>query len=510
MYEQIQIGKLKPSGRNLLDWSPSRRGCVPAALALAIAWIVASPTARAVDPPPDGGYPNQNTAEGEDALFSLTTGIDNTAVGFHALFSNADGYGNTASGSEALSSNTAGIYNTANGVWALLSNTVGIDNTATGFQALQLNTSGSFNAAHGAGALYANTGGESNTASGVSALGKNTTGNHNTATGSLALLWNTTGNYNTATGDRALSNEVYANTNTGSFNTATGASALYTNTSASNNTANGVNALYSNTTGSNNTATGVDALHNSTTSNYNTADGQGSLYSNTTGRNNTASGQNALRKTTTGSYNTALGENAGYNLTTGSNNIDIGNRGVAGESKTIRVGIQGTQTVTFVAGISGATVPAGVGVIVDTNGHLGTVVSSERFKDNIQPMDKASEAILALQPVTFRYKKKLDPDGIQQFGLVAEQVEKVDPDLVARDEQGKPYTVRYEAVNAMLLNEFLKEHRKGEQQDSKIEQLEATVASLQSALKEQAAQIHMVSDQLAASQTAPQMLVKSR
>src|SRR5205814_6573041 len=106
-----------------------------------------------------------------------------------------------------------------------------------------------------------------------------------------------------------------------------------------------------------------------------------------------------------------------------------------------------------------ATVPSGVGVIVGSNGQLGTVVSSARFKDAIQPMDKASEAILALKPVTFRYKKDLDPDGIPQFGLVAEDVQKINPDLVARDEQGKPYTVRYEAVNAMLLNEFLKEHQ---------------------------------------------------
>ena len=156
------------------------------------------------------------------------------------------------------------------------------------------------------------------------------------------------------------------------------------------------------------------------------------------------------------------------NLTTGSFNIDIGNAGVASESNKIRIGTVGTQTATFIAGISGVTVAQGVGVIVDTDGHLGTVVSSARYKEAIQPMDKASEAILALRPVTFRYKKELDPKGIPQFGLVAEQVEKVNPDLVARDEQGKPYTVRYEAVNAMLLNEFLKEHRKVEEQSSQI------------------------------------------
>src|SRR5439155_21594561 len=138
---------------------------------------------------------------------------------------------------------------------------------------------------------------------------------------------------------------------------------------------------------------------------------------------------------------------------------------------TIRIGKVGTQKAIFIAGISGTTVAEGVGVIVDTKGHLGTITSSERFKDEIKPMDKASEAILGLQPVTFRYKHELDPADIPQFGLVAEEVEKVNPDLVARDDQGKPYTVRYEAVNAMLLNEFLKAHRKMEEQEANIAQL---------------------------------------
>src|SRR5207247_5173147 len=153
-------------------------------------------------------------------------------------------------------------------------------------------------------------------------------------------------------------------------------------------------------------------------------------------------------------------------------------KGKAGESNYIRIGTKGTHTHTLIAGISGATVAGGVGVIIDTNGHLGTVVSSERFKDKVKPMDKASEVILALKPVTFRYTKELDPAGIPQFGLVAEQVEKVNPDLVVRDETGKPYSIRYEAVNAMLLNEFLKEHRK-------VEALEATVAKPESAAAHQ-------------------------
>ncbi len=198
-----------------------------------------------------------------------------------------------------------------------------------------------------------------------------------------------------------------------------------------------------------------------------------------------------------------MGSNAGANLTTGSNNIDIGPPGVAGEANTIRIGATTRQTATFIAGINGATVAGGVGVIIDSSGHLGTVVSSERFKDTIKPMDKASEAILALKPVTFRYKHELDPDGIPQFGLVAEEVEKVNPDLVARDDQGKVYTVRYDAVNVMLLNEFLKEHKK-------VEELEGIVTSLAATVKEQAAQIQKVSAQFEVNKTAPQIVLNNQ
>jgi hypothetical protein len=199
------------------------------------------------------------------------------------------------------------------------------------------------------------------------------------------------------------------------------------------------------------------------------ATGFQALANNTIGNNNTASGLNALSGNTTGSSNIGLGSGGGANLTTGNNNIDIGNAGVAAESSTIRIGTSGTQTAAFIAGIRGVPVAGGQPVTVSASGQLGVRGSSARFKENIQPMDKASEAILALKPVTFRYKQELDPDGIPQFGLVAEQVENVNPDLVARDEQGKPFTVRYEEVNAMLLNEFLKEHRR-------VQELEATVA----------------------------------
>ncbi len=180
-----------------------------------------------------------------------------------------------------------------------------------------------------------------------------------------------------------------------------------------------------------------------------------------------------MLNTTTGSSNVALGESAGINITVGSNNIDLGNKGVATDANTIRIGKKGTQTATYIAGIRGTTVAGGISVLIDNGGRLGTATSSARFKEAIKPMEEKSEAILALEPVTFRYKHELDPDAIPQFGLVAEQVAKVSPDLVARDDEGEPYTVRYEAINAMLLNEFLKEHRKTDEQGARITQLEA-------------------------------------
>jgi hypothetical protein len=237
------------------------------------------------------------------------------------------------------------------------------------------------------------------------------------------------------------------------------------------------------------------------------------LFNNITGNNNTANGAATLQNNTTGSSNIALGFGAGQNLTTGSNNIDIGNVGVAGEANTIRIGVQGTQTKTFIAGIRGTGV-SGMAVKVSASGQLGVMPSSARFKQDIQAMGDASNALLALKPVTFRYKHQIDPDGIPQFGLVAEEVEKVNPDLVARDEKGQVYTVRYEAVNAMLLNEFLKAHRKVEEQEATITQLNkdfrATVAQLATRLDEQAAQIQKVSAQLEASKPAPQTVLNSQ
>ena len=337
-----------------------------------------------------------------------------------------------------------------------------------------------------------------NTVLGDDALVSVTTGFDNTALGFEALNSLTTGSANTATGWTALLDNT-----TGFNNTANGSNSLARNTIGINNTATGEGALFLNTTGSQNTADGVFALGNNIDASQNTATGYDALVFNTSGASNTSVGYNSLLNNTTGSNNIALGASAGINLTTGKFNIDISNVGVAGESGTIRIGTTGTQTKTFIAGISGATVPDGVGVIVGANGKLGTVVSSERFKEAIKPMDKASEAILSLQPVTFRYKPELDPDGVPQFGLVAEEVAKVNADLVARDEQGKPYTVRYDAVNAMLLNEFLKEHRTVEQQQKEIDALKAE-------LKEQRAFIQAVNDRVELNKSAPQTVLNNQ
>jgi hypothetical protein len=423
-----------PHLKESISRSHLRLGFLLIPLAVALAWFAPSPTAQAVSPAPDGGYANDNTAEGQNALFSLTTGIQNTANGFDALFSDTTGSDNTATGSGALTKNTTGFGNTANGSGALLSNTIGKQNTASGVAALQSNTTGNFNTANGDGALQSNTTGAQNAANGGASLLSNTTGSFNTATGDQALRLNTTGNGNTATGFEALLKNT-----TASNNTATGAGALLTNTTGTDNTATGVNALLKNTTGTGNTATGVSALQ-----------------SNTTAFNNTAEGH-------------------------------------------------------------GATASGGAAVFVNSAGELGTLTSSARFKKEIKPMDKASEAILALKPVTFRYKKELDPEGIPQFGLVAEQVEKVSPDLVARDADGKVYSVRYEAVNAMLLNEFLKEHGTVQELKSTAAKQEAIIAQQQKAMevltatvKEQASQIQKVSAQLELSKGAPQMMADNQ
>ena len=268
---------------------------------------------------------------------------------------------------------------------------------------------------------------------------------------------------------------------------------------ANSNTAQGTQALFSNTTGNANTATGVGALYKNTTGSGNTATGMAALGSNTTGVSNTAIGARTLLSAT-GNYNVALGDSAGESLTTGDNNIDIGYNvfGVKGESNTIRIG-NSDIGATYIMGISGQTVVGGAAVFVDSSGKLGTMSASTRFSDEIKPMDKASEAILTLKPVTFRYKQDIDPKSIRQFGLIAEEVEKVNPDLVGRDEKGKIYSVRYDAVNAMLLNEFLKEH-------GKVEKLETTVACQQKQIETLTADLQKVSARLEASKPASQVV----
>jgi endosialidase-like protein len=364
--------------------------------------------------------------------------------------------------------------NTAEGQNALLNLTTGTANTAVGFLSLSSMKKANFNTALGAGTLLVN-GADENTATGAGALLSNTNGNVNTANGAFALFLNTDGAFNTATGDRAL----------------------FSNTDGSNNTANGATALSNNTVGTDNTADGVSALANNVTGNLNTAIGVNALFNNTTGSNNIA-----------------LGFLAGDNVT-GENNIDIGAEGVADDSNTIRIGTN--QRGTFIAGIRGATTANAnaIPVLIDSAGQLGTLSSSRRFKKEIEPMDKASEAILALKPVTFHYKH--DKTGTPQFGLIAEEVARVNPELVVRDNNGEIYTVRYDAVNAMLLNEFLKEHKKVEQQQANIAALTSTVAQQQKGmevltaqLKEQEAQIQRVSGRIEAGKSAPQMVLNNR
>jgi hypothetical protein len=349
-------------------------------------------------------------------------------------------------------------------------------NTVLGEDALFSLDGGSSNTGIGAVALHNNIIGTFNTAVGDHALSTNTA-SFNTATGSYALVNNTTGNHNTANGNAALDGN-----NTGSFNTATGSAALNYNT-----------------IGYDNTADGVFALHVNTSGNYNTANGYFALGSNTTGNYNTANGSAALLSNTTGSLNVAIGTNAGRALTTGSGNVCIGVNvyGVAGESNTTRI-----RNVY-------SSVTSGRAVYVTSGNKIGTLASSRRFKEEIKAMEKASESILGLRPVTFRYKKEIEANGTKQFGLVAEEVEKVNPDLVTCDEEGKPQSVRYEAINAMLLNEFLKEHRKVQEQESTIAQLKSTVMQQQkgmeifaATLNEQASQIQKVSAQVEASKFA--------
>ena len=355
-------------------------------------------------------------------------------------------------------------FTTAEGTNALKNLTTGVGNTATGWHSLFANTAGNLNTNVGAGTLLFNA------------------GDNNRATGALALLNNTSGFYNTADGAFALlSNTV------GSGNTAGGYQALYSNNEGNNNAAYGYIALRDNT-GSFNTGFGSQALVRNLVSN-NTAVGYQALVFNIAGDQNTACGAKALLSDTIGYYNIALGYSAGVN-TAGDANIDIGNQGFAGESQTIRIGQTGVHTATYIAGIAGQTVGAGGSTCyVDNDGKLGVFLSARRYKENIHPMDNASEALYALKPVTFRYKPEYDKSGTPQFGLVAEEVVEVSPDLVTHDAKDELSTVRYDAVNAMLLNEFLKAHRKVQKQEATIALLKSTDAKQEAIIAKQQKQI---------------------
>ena len=448
-----------------------RHNLIP--ILIVIVCLALVPNAHAVNPAPDGGYPGGNTAEGQAALFSLTNGTYNTGVGLFSLRSNTEGSLNTAIGAGTLLVNT-GSRNTATGAGALLSNTTAEGNTANGTFALFSNTMGENNTANGAFALFSSTEASGNTANGNHALFSNTTGAQNTAIGLQALLNNTTGTGNTANGAFAL----FAGT-TGEINTAFGVEALMNNTTGSNNTANGAFALESNTTGEGNTASGAAAL-----------------ATNIDGFQNTAIGAHALFQNTAGSNNTAIGFGAGE-LITGNGNVCIGAffPGVPGESNTTRI-----------KNIATTALNTGMLVEVDADGKLGFITSSRRYKHEIEPMDKASEALFALKPVTFRYNGDIDPAHVKMFGLIAEDVAKVSPDLAVRNAKGEVDAIRFDSINAMLLNEFLKEHKKVEEQQAMIAELRKEMETTVARLKEQDSRVQKVSAQIEMGNPKPQIV----
>ena len=426
-----------------------------------------------------------NTAVGFSALAS-TTGSYNTAVGDSALVNNLSGQWNTAIGYYALNLNQNASFNTAVGDEALLSNTVGVENTAVGDQALKMNvgtldpssgqvTAGYSNSAFGGIALYSNTQGYQNTASGEAALYSNQTGNNNSAHGVFALYSNQTGTENTAVGAYSLYKNVGSPPAGG--------------LGGSDNSAFGDHALYANTTGYDNTALGATALENSNgTANVAVGVSAGGFLQ--SGSNNTALGYDALAGASTGSNNIALGFDAGLNVITGNYNIDIGSKGAAADGRVIRIGTEGTQNKTFVAGIYNVTtLSAGLPVLIDSAGQLGTVSSSERFKTAIAPMASNTAKLQQLRPVTFRYKA--DSQGTLRYGLIAEEVAKVYPELVVRDKNGRIDGVRYDELAPMLLNEMQLERKET------AEKINAQTAEIRE-LKGQVAELNNMKDELRA------------
>ena len=404
----------------------------------------------------------------------LSDGLNNTAAGLDALFAE---YNDEKSSSGCATSGTCGSANTAVGYEALETNTTGADNTALGMFTLEFNTTGEANTASGLAALSANISGSDNTASGYNALNANTTGNSNSAFGAGALGSNTTGSLNVAYGLEAL-----AGATTGSYNTAIGADALLHGTSGSYNTAIGANALLNGTTGNYNTASGYEAMYDNTVGAQNIAYGLYALHGNSKGNYNAAVGGYALYSNTSGSSNIALGYKAGFYPTAGANNIHVGNLGAAGDTGVIKIGTQNTQKATSIAGIySTSPMTGGSVVVINSAGLLGVqTVSSERFKSDIMPMNKNTTRLEQLRPVSFHYKS--DPHGPVQYGLIAEEVAKVYPELVTRDEHGDVNGVRYDELAPMLLNEMKLQNQKLQRldaQDVEIRELRAEVRALQ-------------------------------
>ena len=424
---------------------------------------------------------NNSAAEDVDALNVRTTGSYNTAHGWHALSANTSGSGNTANGSYALSSNMAGASNTAMGAYSLQNNTTGSDNVAFGHSALWSNTTGIWNVAVGTNTLGDNTTGVGNIAVGGDALSENTTGGENTAIGDAALQKNMTGSGNVAVGSVALFYKSNASYQLQGANTAVGYRALGytgapwgTGVGGDGNTAVGDRAMLYNVDGSFNCAFGLLAL-------------------------------SADNGETDSSANTAIGNRAGYGLRTGVGNVYIGEQEMARDpNESYHTYIHNINTTSVSGGFADT-------VTIDLNtGLLGHLTSSRRHKEDINAMKDASETLYRLQPVTYRYKKEIDRNQALDYGLIAEEVAEVDPNLAIRNAKGEIETVRYHAINMMLLNEFLKEHKKVEEQQATIAELkskaaaqEATITQLNNGMgdltaqfKAQAAQIQKVSREL--------------
>lgn len=478
-------------------------------------------TAQATCITTDSGAP-YNTGTGCETLLDKTTGQANTATGFKAMQHTTTGSWNAAHGNLAMQYNTTGSRNTGMGPEALLNNTTGNNNTAVGFLALGNSKTSSDNTAIGTQTLYTNTTGHDNTASGVQALFSNT------ATGVEAMYGNVTGYYNTAVGYRALTNNTGPTATYdkgGTSNTAFGYQTLAANITGWQNTAIGESVLTSNTLGAHNTGIGEDSLFGNLSGNHNTAWGESTLYNNVSGNDNVAGGYYALNTTTgsgnaaighqasmnlvTGDYNTAIGYQSGYGLTSGSHNIYVASAGANTESYIIRMGTQGKHLGAYIAGISGVTATGGAAVYINSSGQLGTLPSSQRFKKDIKSLDATSEKIMNLRPVTFRYKQADEKGSFPtQFGLIAEEVAKILPELVEFDEEGKPLSVFYHLLTPLLLAELQRGHVETQTQQTALNLLREQNAMFKAELVAVRQQITLQAAQIASFQHSSSQLAQ--